>query len=120
MEIEEYFQDKEVDNAKKMIKEFHGRILLDTSIKDPSAFLLSMYMASNKDKKAFVNKKGVKQIFLLLGRRSENFDKVFYEVSGKRKGKKRFIDIKGEEISLNFDGLKEVELIINKDNKKNE
>ncbi len=119
MEIKEYFQDKEVDNARKIIKEFHGRILLDTLIKDPSALLLSTYMTSNRNKKAFVNKKEVKQVFLLLGRKPENFDKVFYEISGKRKGKKRFVDIKEEEISLNFDGLKEVESIINKDNKKN-
>ena len=108
MEVKEYFKEEDLNKANKIVQTFHGRILLDTSIKNPSAVLMSIYMSCNKSKKPSVSKSVSKELFIFLGRKSDEFDKAIYELSGKRKGKKKFIDSNKEEIGLNFNGLKKL------------
>ena len=115
MEIKEYFKEAELKKAKELINEFHGRMLLDTLVKNPSAAILSIYMACNKSKQPLSEKSAARELFISLGRKSEEFDKALYEISGKRKGKKgkdKLVDIDKDRIGLNFNGLKKVKDIL--------
>jgi hypothetical protein len=109
---ESYFPEEEIEFAKSIMKEFHGRMLLDSTINNPSALLLSIYMICNKIKQPTTEKIAVKELFISLGRKSEEFDKALYEISGKRKGKTKLIEINKEIISLNFNGLEKVKKIL--------
>lgn len=115
--LEGYFPEKELEKAKKIIKKFHDRLILDSKINNPPAILLSTYMISNKNKKGIINKKDVKDLFISLGRKSGEFDKAFYEISGKRKGKRKLIDLEGDNLGLNFEGLEQIKKILKENDK---
>jgi hypothetical protein len=112
MNLKEYFPEEELDDAEKFIQEFHGKILLDGSISNPNAIILSTYMLSNKEKSPSIEKKRVRELFISFGRKAEEFDKAIYEVSGKRKGKKPFVNIDKEFIGISFNGLKKIKDVL--------
>lgn len=116
--LKNYFLGEELEKAEKIIKKFHDRLILDSRINNPPAILLSAYMVSNKNKKGIINKKEVKELFISLGRKSEEFDKAFYEISGKRKGKRKLIDLEGDNLGLNFEGLEMIKKLLGKNEKK--
>ena len=112
MTLKKYFFDDEIKVASLIIEDFHGKMLLDPSIKNPSAVVLSTYMACNESKDPMIEKTRVKELFISLGRKPEEFDKALYEISGKRKGKERLIDLDNEKMGLNFNGLKKARGIL--------
>lgn len=112
MNLKEYFPEEEIRNAEKIIQEFHGRMLLDNLINNPTAIVLSLYMLSNKEKTSLISKKKVKELFISFGRKGEEFDKTIYEITGKRKGKAKLIDVDGDNFGINFEGLKKIKNIL--------
>ena len=112
MNLIKYFNEEEAKKAEKIIKEFHGRMLLSPSINNNSAIILGTYMVSNEKKEGLVDKSDVKKLVLLLGKTSDEFDKASYEVSGKRKGKTKFLDINKDKMGLNFNGLNKIKDIL--------
>jgi len=110
--LEKYFQSDEVALAKSLIREFHGRLLIDPQISNPTALLLSIYMLANEGKVPFVDKKHVKSMFQSLGRKSEEFNKSLYEVFGKRKESVAFIGEKDDKLGLNFEGLAKIKDVL--------
>lgn len=112
MKLDKCFNENELDQAKKIIQEFYDGLLLDSSVSNPIAVSLSIYMASNENKTSFVEKDVSKGIFKSFGRKPEDFDKVLYEISGKRKGKIKLVDTDGEKVGLNFNGLKKVKELL--------
>ena len=116
MTLKKYFDEKELGRAEKILQEFHGRLLLDSSISHPIAVALSVYMASCENKSPFVAKKNAKDIFVSFGRNSGDFDKVLYEITGKRKGKTKLIDSNGDKIGLNFEGVNKIKEVLKSKN----
>lgn len=116
MDINNYFSLEEAEKAKKIMRSFHDKLLLDKKIGNPEAVLISIYMVCNEQKKGEVGEELVKEIFISLGRTVEEFTKAIYELSGKRKSSKRLIDRTGNLIGLNFEGLKKIEEVLNKQN----
>ncbi len=112
MNLKKYFSEEEISKAEKIIKEFHGRMLLSPSINNTSAIILITYMVSNEKKLGMVNKSEVKELFTSFGKTSDEFDKALYEVSGKRKRKTKFIDFSKEKIGLNFNGVNRTKEIL--------
>lgn len=118
MDLGEYFQEEEIDNAKKFLVSFHDKLLLDDKINNTSALLLAIYMISNKDKKSMVQKSKVKDLFIKFGRKEKEFSKALYERCGKRKTKKSWIDEKDDSIGLNFEGLNQIKKLLSSKEKK--
>ena len=116
MSLKKYFPENQLNKAEKLIREFHGRMLLDSAIKNTEAVVLSAYMVSNEKKEGLVNKSEVKKLFLSFGKSSDNFDKALYEVSGKRKGKKKLIDYEKDKVGLNFNGIEKIKKILENKN----
>ena len=113
MELKEYFSsDKEIEGAKKIITIFHDRPLLDNKIKNTELVLLVLYMLSNKEKAGLINREKAKGLFVEFGKTNQEFDKAFYEHSGKRKGKQKLTEEKDDTVGLTFQGLERVKSIL--------
>lgn len=113
MSLKKYFDEEEMEGAVKILKEFHSRLLLDSTISHPIAIALSVYMASWEKKSPFIDKKDAKEIFISFGRNPKDFEKVLYEITGKRKGKTKLIDSNNDKIGLNFEGVNKIKEVLN-------
>jgi len=118
MELEKFFPKEEIAIARSILIPFHDRILLDKKINDPKAVFLSIYMLSNELKASMVPKEQVKKLFVGMGRSLENFRKIIYELSGKRKGKEALVSIEKDLIGLNFYGLNQIKELLSPKEKK--
>lgn len=121
MTLSKYFPKTEHAQAEKILVTFHDRLLLDEKINNNQALALAVYMISNEHQKSMVEKDKVRDLFLRMGRKEDEFRKTLYEISGKRKNgnksKQAWIDQKDNLLGLNFSGLSQVGIILqNKDN----
>jgi hypothetical protein len=106
VKLTDYFPKEEAENAACLIHEFHDRMLLDDKPSDKTALLLSLYMCSNEHKKSEIEYGSVKDLFVILGRKEENFGVNLF--NAKKEG---LIDEKEGKIkllSLKIAGLKAV------------
>lgn len=114
IELTKYFQEKEIEKVKKIITEFHSKLLLDPKVSHSNAVLISIYMVSNESKLAMVDKSKVETLFINLGKTKKNFSKTIYDLSGKRKrkGAQNLIDVEKEKMGLNFVGLQKIKELL--------
>ena len=114
IELTKYFQETELEKAKKIITEFHGKLLLDPKISNPNAVMIFLYMQSNESKSAMVDKSKVETLFINMGKTKIDFSKTIYDLSSKRKRKdaQNFIDVEKEKMGLNFAGLKKIKELL--------
>jgi len=110
-ELKEYFPEDEVNRAEKLVKFFHGQLLISDELSDTNAILLITYMLSNKQKSPKVKSDDVKTLFIQIGRDGEPFSKAIYELV--KRAKKPFIT-KDEEGSLflTFTGLSQIKELL--------
>ena len=73
MKIDDYFPQEEIGGWRRLVHEFHGKLLLDNDFPDSKALLICLYMCCNKNKKAEVSYSEVKNLFLEFGRNEQNF-----------------------------------------------
>jgi hypothetical protein len=104
--LREYFPDEEIESARNIINVFHEKLLLDDKLSGGDALLIALYMCSNKSKMAEVNYNEVKNLFVKLGRKENDF-KVYLHYANKA----GLIDEREEAnktklISLKIKGLK--------------
>ena len=103
-ELTEYFAKDEVKRAEKLVKFFHGQLLISDELSDTNAMLLVTYMLSNKQKSPKVKSDDVKTFFIQIGRDGKPFSKAMYELI--KRAKKSFMTKDEEEnLSLTFSGL---------------
>jgi len=102
MKLDDYFPKEEVENAGYLIHEFHGRLLLDDKPSDKTALLLSLYMCSNENKKSEIEYSRVRNLFVALGRKEDNFAVNLHNakkeglVDEKEEGKMKLLRLKVE------------------------
>lgn len=96
-----------MEPARNLLDEFHGDILLDETVSDPNAVLLSIYMAANKEGKNKVSKSHCVEIFEKFGRDASAFSKALYELNQRQE--RNLIRLEDDRLSLNFSGKKRVE-----------
>ncbi len=109
--LAEYFPTDEVESAKKLITEFHGKLLVN---KEPGAnnlALLIVYMLSNKNKANAVSDKESAVFFETCGCGSSvDYSKAIYELS--KRAKTPLVLKKDDTISMTFAGLSKVKSIL--------
>ena len=110
-ELTEYFPQDEVKRAEKLVKFFHGQLLISDELSDTNAILLITYMLSNKQESPKVKSDDVKTLFIQIGRDGERFSKTMYELI--KRAKKSFMT-KDEEgkLSLTFTGLSQIKELL--------
>ncbi len=106
MKLTDYFPKEEAENAGCLIHEFHDRLLLDDKLSDKTALLLSLYMCSNENKKSEIEYGKVKDLFVLLGRKEDNFAVNLF--NAKKEGLLDEREGKIKLLSLKIAGLKTV------------
>lgn len=112
MKIDEYFSKEELEKANNIMVNFYDKLLLDKKIDNVSALILSIYMICNKSESSLIPIKDVKELFINMGRKKTDFSKTLYDLSGKRKGKDALIIINKDSMSLNFEGLNRIKMIL--------
>lgn len=78
MNLNDYFPKEEVENAKYVIHEFYDKLLLDDKPSDKTALILSLYMCSNRNKQSEITYDEVRNLFVTLGRKADNFRANLY------------------------------------------
>jgi hypothetical protein len=78
MSLNDYFPEQELTSAQNLIHVFHDRLFLESKLSDLKGVLISLYMCNNGNKKAEVDYDEVKNLFLKLGRKEENFKANLY------------------------------------------
>lgn len=111
MNIEEFFPKDEVESWRKMVYQFHDKLLLDNTLTDSKALLICCYMSCFKNNSAEVSYYDVRDLFLGFGRQANNFKVNFYNA------KKQGLITENENgeaklLSLTTSGLKLVKDII--------
>jgi len=71
--LHEYFPPEEIESARSIIFEFHDKLFLDEGLSGTYALLIALYMHSNKNKCSEVEYNGVRDLFVKLGRKGEDF-----------------------------------------------
>lgn len=106
--IEEYFPEDEIEKAKHIFQEFHGKILVSNDASDTDFLLLVLYMLANKNKNHGVRYDETKTFFTEAGRKEDNFRKLVYALM-----KSDFLtkDSTGT-LSLSFAGLQRVKHVL--------
>lgn len=107
MALEDFFNQNEIENAKKYISEFHGDVLLNETLSGPKAILLIVYMLCNNTKLSRVPIKNVKSFFIQSGRNEIEFSKTIYELTSRGKVSLVRKD-EGGNLSLTFNGLEKI------------
>jgi len=98
--LNDFFPIEEVEDAKYIIHEFHGKLLLDDKPSDKIALLLSLYMCSNKNNLSEIIYDEVKNLFVTMGRKEDNFKvNLFYAkkdglIDVREEGKVRLLSLK--------------------------
>jgi len=105
--IESFFNNDEVDGAKKYIEVFHGRLLVSDQLARKDKILLAAYMVSNHDKTSEISKESLKTMTNMLGVDSLEAQKGLYDV--KDKG---YVTDDGKKIAITFKGLKYVRSLL--------
>lgn len=107
MNLNDYFPKEEVEDVKYLIHEFHDKLLLDDKPSDKTALLLSLYMCSNKNKQSEITYDEVRKLFVMIGRKEDNFAVNLFNAK-----KEELVDEREEGkvklLSLKVKGLKEV------------
>ena len=109
--LDNYFPVEEKEAWKKVITEFHDKLLLDNELTDSKAILICIYMSSFRNKTAEVSYAEVKNRFLEFGREINNFKVNYFnlkkqdQVCEKIVGDNKFL-------SLTTKGLKTVKDLI--------
>jgi len=107
----EYFPPAEIKWARSVIYEFHDKLFLDDKLSGTNALLIAFYMCSNKNKCSEVEYNEVRDLFVKLGRRKNDF-KVYLH----RARKEGLIDErkvnKSKLLSLKIKGLKTVKNLL--------
>jgi hypothetical protein len=112
--IEEYFPIDEVESWKTLLRNFHGKLLLDGTLSDSRALLICLYMVSNKNHCAEVSYDEVRALFLEFGRKEPNFRVNLYNL--KKAGLVREKGDGAKLLSLTFNGLSETKELIGEPN----
>ena len=111
MSIADFIPKDEIESWRKIIFEFHDKLMMDNSLTDSKALLVCCYMTSYKNKSAEVSYYEVKDLFLSFGRQLNNFSVNLH--NAKKLG---FITEKEEKesklLSLTTSGLKTVKDVI--------
>jgi len=110
-ELTEYFPEDEVKPAEKLVKLFHGQLLISDELSDTDAILLITYMLSNKQKSPEVKSDDVKTLFIQIGRDGKSFSKAIYELVKRAKKPLMTRDEEGK-LSLTFTGLSKIKEIL--------
>jgi hypothetical protein len=98
--LKDYFPEEEMEDAKHIIHEFHDKLLLDDKPSDKTALLLSLYMNSNKNKQSEIKYDEVRNLFVALGRKEDNFAVNLFNakkeglVDERQEGKVKFLNLK--------------------------
>jgi len=101
MSLNDYFPEQELPSAQNLIHVFHDKLFLERKLSDLKGVLISLYMCNNKNKKAEVDYNEVKDLFVKLGRKEENFKANLYLakkdnlVNEKEKTKLLYLTIEG-------------------------
>lgn len=107
MSLNDYFPKEEIENARYIIHEFHDKLLLDDKPSDKTALLLSLYMCSNKSKQSEIPYDEVRNLFVIMGRKENNFAANLFNAK-----KEELVDEREEGkvklLSLKVKGLKAV------------
>ncbi len=90
-----------------LIHEYYDRLLADESLADLDVILLSLYLIESKNKKAGVKYEDSKNLFVLLGRKEENFKANIYLAK-----KKNFIEAKDTILNFTINGLKRIRTLL--------
>lgn len=78
--LNNFFPPEEVEAWRKIITEFHDKLLLDNELTDSKAILVCIYMSCFKNKSAEVSYSEVKNRFMGFGRQFNNFKVNYYNL----------------------------------------
>lgn len=106
-DLKTYFQRDELKSAEKIVRFFHGKLLISDDLSNADTVLLITYMISNKEKSSSIDYEEVREFYAKLGRKEKEFRKVMYELT--KRPKKSFITREASgKLSLTFTGLSKV------------
>lgn len=110
-ELRKYFQESEVEQAKRLVTFFHGQLLVDSKLSDTDTILPITYMRSNEAATNKVSLDAVRDLYVQVGRDAQSFSKALYELA-KRKKKASLVKDEDGNLSLTFTGLSKIKGII--------
>jgi len=90
-----------------LIHKYHDRLLADDSLSDLDVVLLSLYLIESKNKKAGAEYEAVKDVFVQLGRKKNNFKVMIFRA--KHNG---FIETEDTKLNFRIKGLKRIREVL--------
>jgi len=84
IKLEEYFDHQQLSQVGDLFIRNQDRVFLSEKVKNTEALLISVFMISNKVKKAAIPRKEAEKLYFLLGRERKDFRKILFELSKKK------------------------------------
>jgi len=107
-----YFPSETVKAAERLVKIFHGKILISDELSRRDALLLAIYMLSNKKGSPTVPREDVEKFYTEAGRdvrdkkHTTEFSKALYDLA--KAAKRPLVKRRGDNLSLTSAGLSRV------------